>query len=64
MRLKMEIQLRGMDNVGVNHRACPAVSAAIRIILCLGEEADVMAFPYDDDCDGWFDLLHFTSLCN
>jgi hypothetical protein len=51
MRKEEEIVELGMDNICIDDGARWTVSGAIRLATISGEEADVVTFSNDDECD-------------
>ena len=49
--LQIEVELRGVGAVAIDHRTSRAVAAAIGVLWCLREEANVVALPDHDNSD-------------
>jgi hypothetical protein len=63
VRLQVKVELGGMRDLAVNDGSSAAVSAAVGVALALGEEADVVAFPDDENGDLGVDVEVLAGLC-
>lgn len=54
--LQIEVKLRGVSHLAVDHCASWAISAPVSITWVLGEEPDVVSFSDNNDGDLWRNL--------